>query len=339
MSKNCVSVACGEKILKFGGDDVFNSDQWISGHGKPRLVSVLIATYNGENLIVEAIESIKRQTYRPIELIVIDDGSTDLTGDIVRNWAKENKSNDFDVIYKYKKNGGLLSTRNAGLLASSGEFIQFLDQDDILHPLKLTLCVSAMIDNGSDVAISSFKHFRSIVELDEVIKSDPQDSYWMMRQSKDTSRAYLVRAFWGYLSPVFRRDLIAHAGKFPENCEVATAEEVEFHLRVKLCRPTITYLDKELAFHRITPGSITHQTRRVTRECSTANFLMSKILLNHKVYDLKEWKFLAKSSLRLGWRAVRYTRDAKAFFTSMVVIGIALGAWVRGILINRVICW
>lgn len=198
---------------------------------------------------------------------------------------------------------------------SSGEFIQFLDQDDILHPAKIEICVSAIMNNDSAVAISSFEHFRTSLELVEAMNSEPRDSYWMRAMSEDRSKAYFIPAFWGYLSPVFRRNLVACVGAFPDKWEISTAEEAEFHLRVKLCKPVITYVDKVLAFHRITKGSITHQTWRVTRECSIANYLMSKILIGHGIYDNREWGFLINRSLRLGWRAVRYTQDVKAFFS------------------------
>ena len=99
------------------------------------LVSVIIPAYNVEKVIVDALDSVYAQTYRPIEIIVIDDGSTDRTADIVRNYiaSETNKTNrtDIKLIYVYQKNYGPSKARNAGIKASKGEYIAFLDADDL----------------------------------------------------------------------------------------------------------------------------------------------------------------------------------------------------------------
>jgi glycosyltransferase involved in cell wall biosynthesis len=87
------------------------------------LVSVIIPVYNGERYLAQAIESILTQTYTPIELIVIDDGSVDNSSYIARSFKEVN--------YYYQLNQGVAAARNKGIAVSHGEFIAFLDQDDI----------------------------------------------------------------------------------------------------------------------------------------------------------------------------------------------------------------
>src|SRR3989338_5628145 len=108
------------------------------------LVSVIIPAYNVEKVIVDALDSVYAQTYRPIEVIVIDDGSTDRTPDIVTNYiasktnlTSETNRTDIKLIYVYQKNSGPSKARNAGIKTSKGEYIAFLDADDLWMQDKL----------------------------------------------------------------------------------------------------------------------------------------------------------------------------------------------------------
>ncbi len=97
-------------------------------------VSVLINNYNYSEFLPEAIESVLNQTYRNFELIIVDDGSTDNSADIIERYYKENQ----DIIKPiYKKNGGQASAMNAGYYMARGEIIAFLDSDDFWFPAKL----------------------------------------------------------------------------------------------------------------------------------------------------------------------------------------------------------
>lgn len=93
------------------------------------LISVIIPVYNGECYVAEAIDSVLNQTYKNIELIVIDDGSTDGTAAIVKNYE--------NIIYFYQENRGLGAARNQGVDLAKGEYLAFLDADDYWLPEKL----------------------------------------------------------------------------------------------------------------------------------------------------------------------------------------------------------
>ncbi len=110
---------------------------------EPGLVSVIVPTYNRAHLIEKTLQSVRRQTYRPIELLVVDDGSTDNTQQVVREFA-EAAAGELRVRYVRQENQGAQVARNRGLVESRGEFIQFLDSDDLLHPDKLSAQARAM---------------------------------------------------------------------------------------------------------------------------------------------------------------------------------------------------
>lgn len=93
---------------------------------KKPLVSVIIPTFNAGKYISDAITSVLNQDYRPIEIIIVDDGSDDDTKTIVNQFEKK------EIYYYYKENGGVSSARNFGIEVSHGEYIKFVDADDIL---------------------------------------------------------------------------------------------------------------------------------------------------------------------------------------------------------------
>ena len=112
------------------------------------LVSVVIPTYNRANLVTEAIESVFQQTYTNIEIIVVDDGSTDNTEQVLQPYLP-------NVHYIKQPNGGLASARNAGMRMAAGDYIAWLDADDLFEPDKIRLQVSFMEAHPEVVAVSS----------------------------------------------------------------------------------------------------------------------------------------------------------------------------------------
>jgi glycosyltransferase involved in cell wall biosynthesis len=101
------------------------------------LVSVIIPAHNGEQFIGQAVESVLGQTYRPIELIVINDGSTDRTANVLQPYLR-------NLRYIEQRNGGVAMARNRGLAMAQGEFIAFLDQDDWFAADKLAVQTACM---------------------------------------------------------------------------------------------------------------------------------------------------------------------------------------------------
>jgi glycosyltransferase involved in cell wall biosynthesis len=102
------------------------------------LVTVITAAYNSEAHLHEALESAFAQDYEPFEVIVVDDGSTDRTAEIAQS---------FPVRYLWQENTGAAGARNLALAQASGEFVTFLDADDVLPPNKITLQAQHLLDH------------------------------------------------------------------------------------------------------------------------------------------------------------------------------------------------
>ena len=112
------------------------------------LVTVYITNFNYANYIKESFESVKNQTYSNIEVLIIDDGSTDTSLDIIKDIEKKNS----EVKTIFQQNKGLNKTNNVALEASNGDYIMRLDADDILLPEAVETLVKEL-DNNDDVGL------------------------------------------------------------------------------------------------------------------------------------------------------------------------------------------
>lgn len=116
------------------------------------LISVIVPCYNAEEYLLQCIESIRRQTYRNLEIILIDDGSVDQTPRI----CDELKQRDSRIIVLHKSNGGVSQARNSGLAIAKGEYILFLDSDDWMDAEACENAITAAQRNKSDVVIWAY---------------------------------------------------------------------------------------------------------------------------------------------------------------------------------------
>lgn len=136
-----------------------SSDKMAPGIGRRNWVSVIIPTYNRSQLVVKSMESVLRQIYRPIELIVVDDGSSDDTPDRLNQWKRAHeRANDFEVRTLRQRNRGAPAARNQGFRHCVGEYIQFLDSDCSMHSEKLNRQV-AVLRNSRAGYCSCIVHF------------------------------------------------------------------------------------------------------------------------------------------------------------------------------------
>jgi len=116
------------------------------------LVSIIIPTYNRAHLVTEALDSVWAQTYRPIECIAVDDGSTDDTAEVVKKWKRAHTSDDFCVRLLRQKNQGAPAARNHGMETAQGDYLLFLDSDDVLPRDAVNTLRRIITTEGADAA-------------------------------------------------------------------------------------------------------------------------------------------------------------------------------------------
>lgn len=233
-----------------------------------RTVSVVVPTYNRAELLKRTIESILAQTVLPLEVIVVDDGSTDHTPDVCAAFGES-------IRYIRQENQGLSMARNTGIRTSRGDWIAFCDSDDLWRPRKLEIQLAALDSTGADWSVTDF----GIIRPDGDRISDDNDSFsrtfalfedtgltpakhfgrWLearkISAGEESITAYTGDAF-GMLfegnfalpsTSLVARRLIDKAGCFDKRFR---AEETEFFHRIA-AYGTVTIVMKQLADYRI----------------------------------------------------------------------------------------
>ena len=133
------------------------------------LISIIIPVYNVEKYLSECIESVINQTYKNLEIILVNDGSTDSCPQICEEYAA--KDNRIKVIHK--KNGGLSDARNIGLKQATGALISFVDSDDLLSLDFCQRLLDALIESDADIVECDFVKFEEETEeINEVEETD-----------------------------------------------------------------------------------------------------------------------------------------------------------------------
>ena len=117
------------------------------------LISIIIPVYNTKKYLRDCIESVFSQTYRNLEIILIDDGSTDGSGQLVDDYAKSDRR----VKVIHQKNQGLSGARNTGLKHVTGKYVTFIDSDDRIEPDMIKGLLDALKESGANIAMCSFK--------------------------------------------------------------------------------------------------------------------------------------------------------------------------------------
>lgn len=205
-----------------------------------RMVSVIIPTYNRERYICEALESVFAQTYPEFEVIVVDDGSTDNTEEALKSYLDRIK-------YIYKSNGGPASARNAGMKASKGKYVAFLDSDDLWLPNKLQLQVTFLEAHPDYAMVVSDYDF--IGERKVKYLKKPRVSFeCTLLDLLDGNRIATATA-------MIRREVFDTIGLFDEDPAIIALEDYGMWLRVAQLSK-IAYLHAPLAKYRMHPSNI-----------------------------------------------------------------------------------
>ena len=116
------------------------------------MVSVIIPVYNVEKYLAACLDSVLQQTYRDLEILLINDGSTDRSGEICQEYAAQ----DARIRYFKTENRGLSEARNLGLRSCTGEYISFVDSDDRLHPQATEFMLQAIRETGVPLVKAGF---------------------------------------------------------------------------------------------------------------------------------------------------------------------------------------
>jgi glycosyltransferase involved in cell wall biosynthesis len=191
------------------------------------LVSVIIPCYNAERWIDEAIQSALNQTYSPVEVIVVDDGSSDGSWKKIQEFGSR-------VIAETGPNRGGSAARNRGFVLSRGDYIQFLDADDYLLPKKIPRQVSFLEASGADVVYGDWRHEHFL----------PDGSSWLeeiaISEAQEDVLTALLSGWW--VAPaalLFRRHVLEKTGGWDES--LAAAQDRDLFISIAMTDAKIAY--------------------------------------------------------------------------------------------------
>ena len=254
------------------------------------LVSVVIPVYNVEPYLHECVASVVEQTYTNIEIILVDDGSTDSSGTLCDEFALS----DSRICVFHKKNGGLSDARNYGILRSHGSLISFIDSDDYVSPDYIMHLYQALVRGKTDIAATSICIFR---------EGEPPKE-----PKRDTAEFHVYDACEALEDMLYMRHLEPNA--FPKIYKKELFDTIQYPVgklyediatTTKLIDKAgkIAYLDEKDYYYRIRPNSI-----------QTASF-------NPKKLDLLDQLNVVKSIVQTKYPSAinaYYSKEQSALF-------------------------
>ena len=253
------------------------------------LVSIIIPVYNVEKYVEKCAASLLAQTYSNLELIFINDGSTDASGELCHKIADGNSCESVKMIVIDKENGGVSSARNAGLQIASGKYIMYVDPDDYCEPQYVEKLYRAIVDNDCDMAECSYfvdytpDDIRSHkLPFSESVIDDVYGALFYDGTSMDKLPAYLWLG-------IFKNDVInANGIRFDEN--VKYGEDFLFFVEYSRFCKKIAIVNEPL-YHS------------VHREGSSASRLKFSIEHSMKTLYLTDEFVRIMSGIEWDWKA------------------------------------
>ncbi len=266
--------------------------------GDKTLVTVIVITYNSSRTVLQTLESVKKQTYENIQLVISDDGSKDDTIALCEDWLKENKEHFASVdLVKTEINTGTPANCNRAYAKSKGEWIKLIAGDDLLLPN----CVQDFMTFVStkpecDIACSKFSSFvceDSIISRKMCLpKKQFLDRFYYCKTPKEQLYLYIETTANITPSLFYRKSLVEAVGGFNEDYWLF--EDTPFVVEVLKSNHRLFYLDKETVLYRKDTPSVTRDVTHTTFfrtnfiDCNL-KFRKEKIYPLYKWYDVKFW--------------------------------------------------
>jgi|GEM_PF-620422 len=273
-------------------------------------ISVIVPIYNADKYLTRCLDSIINQTYKNMEIILVNDGSTDTSRDIIEEYEKK----DERIVAVHKPNGGESSARNMGLDTAKGRYIAFVDSDDYIYPDMYTSLISVTMDNSADLTFCDImwqsQKGSEQIGLPEFTATLFHDNEINEKLFINITHNRLLRATWNKL---YTRDIItANNIRFAEN--IVYGPDFIFNIEYLWYVHTLYYLDRPLYHYDNTTAG--------TSKTSISNILLSGKMVNdnltvlaerrgitskkYKIQSIGEFIFFARVQLRMNLNNCAY---------------------------------
>jgi glycosyltransferase involved in cell wall biosynthesis len=301
------------------------------------LVSVVIPAFNASDTLQQTLHSVAAQTYRHLEIIVVDDGSVDHTAVIAQCFGQS----DSRVQVIQKPNGGVASARNAGTRASSAEFVAFIDADDLWHPTKIAKQMALLTANGDDMALV-YTPFRRIDVSGMVLGSSRNHRVdgWVV------NRHFYVNFVGNGSSILVRKRVLQEIGGYSSTLLEANAqgcEDLLLQLRIALHYRFGT-VPEYLVGYRLSPNNMSSNQERMLRSSLLALTMVLAecpnftALEKHGLIARNVWEYLKIITLHGGFiDGMRFIRPYLKRRLPQVIKAVGLDAMSKAATLQKLI--
>lgn len=265
------------------------------------LVSVIITNYNYDNYLADAIDSVIAQDYNEVEIIVVDDGSTDNSINIISSYLPK-------VILVKKENGGVSSARNLGIAHATGKYVAYLDADDFWEPKKISKQMSVLVDSKSQLNYCGIKfvdEIRGEVAFSKENKAGNFNDFFIHNPS---------RTPFPPSSVLMSMDLVKLVGKWDINLKSAAEDWDYFRRAAKFS--DFSYTNENLLTHREHSKSLTSGPKRLYFKDNHSAFL-KMLQAERGSTDIKEQQKLIRIFL---WEYIKSFVKQGDFSASFVLL-------------------
>ena len=256
---------------------------------KNPLVSIIIPTFNRANLIVETLDSVLLQTYQNWECIIVDDGSTDNTTDIVGEYLEKDSRFQYHHRPKNRLKGGN-AARNYGFELCKGEYVNWFDSDDLMSPNKIEVKMDLLLNTNFDFVVCKGAIYESLPLIEPIP--------WPLHLDGNV----LLNHISGKISfvtngPLFKKDFLTkNRPLFNEKLRVR--QEWEFFNRLLMKRPKIIIYDSPLYFYRRLSIGIRgqvnfykHKSCLMAERFTLLNVKQCSVFVSHEDYEYRKIVF------------------------------------------------
>ena len=261
-------------------------------------ISAIIPAYNAEKYLARSIDSVLAQTCPVDEIIVVDDGSTDKTAEIIKRYGDK-------VRYIHQDNAGVSAARNAGIHAATGDWIAFLDADDEWLPKKIERQVENLTRNP-DLVWTTGNYLECLCEEQRCAEQTPVSQCLQYQKNKDYYDSYF-QAIQLYQSGhticmLIQKKVFHEVGRF--SVDLSLAEDIDLWLRIAYHYPRVGFSGNALAIYHLSPKkSLMKQTRRAGLY---ADFIQRHIELSRKEGMLEQFQPAAAFMMRRWIRGMLF---------------------------------
>lgn len=247
------------------------------------LVSVVVPVYNAESFLTKCIENLRKQTYKNIEIILVNDGSSDKSESICLDYVNR----DDRIHYVYKKNGGASTARNKGVLESRGDYIVFCDADDMYFPHAIETLLSVMQKYTADMVIGGITN----VEYKEVPEIPANKIIEMGIESA------LEEMYYGKLigvsasAKLYKKELLV---KYPYKEGVIHEDTFASYRHLYESRNKLVVIDSPIYF-------VNQENESISRSAFNTRDLVYVDAMYENLLFLQEQKFLQNRKIMIAW--------------------------------------